>query len=253
MENLKLNPDYNPKLGDYFSDEDWTNGEIQWLATNSPSHWWYDLDSKRRNGFNIHPVILYSYGSFGTANIEELSDFSRRLTKDKILVADTIEDVEEQTYPLLQPSPRSKKVYVADLSKDILDIWIGTLTHGAPYTPLYEGKTAIDVRTDDGKVLLVGKQWFKEVYLYDEDEALLTCRDIEFKEGDYIDLRKHTPEQIRHIAEYYRVFKLEETLGELDWNYLLFYPNDGDFAAVIVLYDEGSEYTYDDIFYLEES
>lgn len=161
----------------------------------------------------------------------------------------------EETSPLLQPSPRSKKVYVADLSKDISDIWIGTLTHGAPYTPLYEGKTAIDVRTDDGKVLLVSKQWFKEVYLYDEDETLLTCRDIEFQEGDYIDLRKHTPEQIRHIAEYYNVYELEETLGELDvegWIYLV-WDTDNEFVAATSKSDLGDkEYTYDDIFYLEE-
>lgn len=160
---------------------------------------------------------------------------------------------DEDTSPLLQPSPRSKKVYVADLSNDLYGVWIGTLTHSAPYTPLYEGKTAIEVRTDDGKVLLMGKQWFKEVYFYDEDESRLTCRDIEFQEGDYIDLRKHTPEQIRHIAEYYEFCDLKHLLYTLEDHPFIYWD---DFVCEFTGIDDISglscEYTYDDIFYLEE-
>ena len=166
---------------------------------------------------------------------------------------------DEDTSPLLQPSPRSKKVLVGDKGVDIVGIMSGRITDYEVYEILGKDEDDDDTVTvlgDNGEVLTCHISWFKEVYLYDEDETLLTCRDIEFQEGDYIDLRKHTPDQIRHIAEYYNVFKLEETLGELDvksWKYLLFYPNEGDFGAVTTLCGRGVEYTYDDIFYLEDN
>ena len=91
---------------------------------------------------------------------------------------------------------------------------------------------------------------------YDEDETLLTCRNIEFQEGDYIDLRKHTPEQIRHIEKFYDVYKLEETLGEISvegWIYLV-WDADNEFVATTSRRDLGyKEYTYDDIFYLGDN
>lgn len=161
---------------------------------------------------------------------------------------------EEETSPLLQPSPRSKKVYVADLSSDLLGMLSDKLTHNKVYEPLSDNDL-LDIVDDRGYRTYYNRGWFKEVYLYDEDETLLTCRDIELKEGDYIDLRKHTPEQIRHIAEYYKFYKLEETLGELDvegWIYLA-WDSDNEFVATTSKSDLGDkEYIYDDIFYLGE-
>lgn len=130
-------------------------------------------------------------------------------------MTEPVGNLDEETSPLLQPSPRSKKVYIADLSNDLYDLFTGRLTHDKVYDPIWQDITHVIVNTDEGNNLLVCKGWFKEVYLYDEDETLLTCRDIEFKEGDYIDLRKHTPEQIQHIAEYYKFYDVEGLLRYL--------------------------------------
>lgn len=320
MKNFKLNLNYIPKCGDYFSAVDWTDEEIKWLASNTPFHWWYDLDSKRRDGFNNLPVILHSFGTFGTATIEDLDENSRRITKDMILINDgsylkgsvskrdeyfevivhlfglseaasnrlrgiieigglyrdtkpmlTLPDFsrhthgkvhpvevvgtlvydDEETSPLLQPSPRSKKVYVADLSGVIYGIFTGRLTHGKAYDPLCCDDTNIVVLTDEGTRLDISKIYFKEVYLYDEDETLLTCRDIEFKEGDYLDLRKHTPEQIRHVAGYYKFYDLNELLDNGSWD-IVEWDECCGFVGSHTNTVLSTEYTYDDIFYLGE-
>lgn len=169
-------------------------------------------------------------------------------------VVGTLVDGEEETSPLLQPSPRSKKVYVADLNgnKSITQ-W---LTEGKVYEEIgccplvVENDRLIYVECDTGEIFSFSKHWFKEVYLYDEDETLLTCRNIEFQEGDYIDLRKHTPEQIRHIAEYYKFYDVEELLGD---SYIFAVFDGVDFSGTDnYTRTKGKEYTYDDIFYLEE-
>jgi len=161
---------------------------------------------------------------------------------------------DEDTSPLLQPSPRSKKVYVADLKgHKSISQW---LTEGKVYEargccPLVvENDRLIYVECDTGEIFSFSKHWFKEVYLYDEDETLLTCRDIEFKEGDYLDLRKHTPEQIRHIGVYWKFFDIEDLLD--GGYYHTIYWDGEEFVGDNYLDTyEAKEYTYDDIFYLE--
>lgn len=167
-------------------------------------------------------------------------------------VVGTLVYYEEETSQLLQPSPRSKKVYIADLSNDLYDLFTGRLTHDKVYDPIWQDITHVIVNTDEGNNLLVCKGWLKEVYLYDEDETLLTCRDIEFKEGDYIDLRKHTPEQIRHIAEYYKFYDLNELLDKGSWD-IVEWDECCGFVGSHTNTVLSTEYTYDDIFYLEDN
>ena len=164
-------------------------------------------------------------------------------------MTEPVGNLDEETSPLLQPSPRPKKVYVADLSNDLHDLFTGRLTHGNVYDAIAQDETRVVICTDEGNKLHASKTWFKEVYLYDEDETLLTCHDIEFQEGDYIDLRKHTPEQIRHIAEYYKFYDVEELLGD---SYIFAVFDEVDFSGTNYTRTKGKEYTYDDIFYLEE-
>ena len=161
---------------------------------------------------------------------------------------------DEDTSPLLQPSPRSKKVYVADLKgHKSISQW---LTEGKVYEargccPLVvENDRLIYVECDTGEIFSFSKHWFKEVYLYDEDETLLTCRDIEFKEGDYLDLRKHTPEQIRHIAKYYKFFNVDTLFNSsITYEFIIYFG--GSWSGNDNTLEYGEEYTYDDIFYLE--
>ena len=158
---------------------------------------------------------------------------------------------EEETSQLLQPSPRSKKVYIADLSNDLLGMLSDKLTHNKVYEPLSDN-ALLDIVDDIGYRTYYNKGWFKEVYLYDEDETLLTCRDIEFKEGDYIDLRKHTPEQIRHIAKYYQFYDVDGLLEDGGYIFAVFDGVDFDDTDSYTR-TKGKQYAYDDIFYLEEN
>lgn len=178
-----------------------------------------------------------------------LSDFSRHM-HGKV---HPVGNLNEDTSPFLQPSPRSKKVYVADLKGyKCITQW---LTEGKAYEvrgccPLVvENDRLVYVECDTGEIFSFSKYWFREVYLYDEDETLLTCRDIKFQEGDYIDLRKHTPEQIRHIAEYYEVYDVEGLLEDSGYIFAVFDGVDFD-GTDSYTRTKGKQYTYDDIFYL---
>lgn len=162
---------------------------------------------------------------------------------------------DEETSPLLQPSPRSKKVLVGDKGVDITGLMSGRITDYKVYEALEYLEDDDDVVTvidDNGDLLTCHISWFKEIYLYDEDETLLTCRDIEFKVGDYIDLRKHTPEQIRHIAEYYKFYDLNELLDKGSWDIVELDEYDGFIGSYSDSNNLSEEYSYNDIFYLGE-
>lgn len=255
-----LNKGYVPKEGDYLSSEDWTDDQIKWLANNTPESWWCCDIGRKETGFNGYGYLQWHNEYFVTSIAFPLKN--RRITPDMVVFLAGSVHVEsitgtltfEDNSPLLQPSPRSKKVLVADLSKDLYNILDGHLTHGKMYECFTDRSMGgFEIVNDSGARDRYGKWWFKEVYLYDEDEAELTCRDIEFKEDDYIDLRKHTPEQIRHISKFYPVYELEETLAEYhDWSLLYWDGMDCAFVACSsVDINPTKEYTYDDIFYLE--
>lgn len=237
--NYKVNPDYIPKQGDYLSVEDWAEDEIKWLASNTPEDWWYNADLRKEAGFHGRRYLKVCYSTYCTTNILYVTN--RRITPDMLLI---------DTSPLLQPSPVPRKILVADCSKGLYDIVRGILTHNKPYQITTYFGDGYEVFCDDEVIRFFGKCWFKEVLLYDEDEDDLICRDIEFEEGDYIDLRKHSPEQIRHIAKFYPVFELEETLYRDEWDYLCF-DYDKEFSADNYPDEFKVEYTYDDIFYKE--
>lgn len=161
---------------------------------------------------------------------------------------------DEETSPLLQPSPRSKKVYVADLSNDLHGVCMDYLTHGLVYeignSDIADNKYR--VWCDNGGYRWFSCNYFKEVYLYDEDETLLTCRDIKFKEGDYLDLRKHTPEQIRHIGVYWKFFDIEDLLNG-GYYHTIYWDGEEFVGDNYHSTNEAKEYSYDDIFYLEDN
>lgn len=240
-----LNKNYVPKEGDYLSSEDWTDDQIKWLASNTPESWWYCSRNIKQEGFGRYLYLEIYCGEFHATSY--LEGNNARITPDMIL----IEEV-EFTPPLLQPSPRSKKVLVADLSNDTMGALTDRLTHGKVYSKISKPSgRSVEILCDDGVQRAIGSCWFKKVYLYDEDETELTCRDIEFKEETYIDLRKHTPEQIRHIAKFYKFFDVELLLSKTFW-YRIYWDNADGFVGTIRDTDElGKEYTYDDIFYKE--
>jgi hypothetical protein len=240
----KVNPDYTPKQGDYLSAEDWTDDEIKWLVNNTPDKWWFDVYLRKRTGFNNKSHLKMLNGDYFGTNSPLVYGCGRRITPEVLLI---------DTSPLLQPSPVPRKMLVADCSNDTYDMIRGVLTHNRPHQIIkdHKGTETCGVLCDDEVIHYFSKTWFKEVLLYDEDEDELICRDIEFEEGEYIDLRKHTPDQIRHIAKFYPVYRLEETLGTSKWEYLR-YDRDEEFAAAREWHDSrGKEYTYDDIFYKE--
>lgn len=148
---------------------------------------------------------------------------------------------------------------MADTSKDVMGVMLGWLTHGKLYNVLsssfFLGSLQFGVVCDKGCTARFSNGWFKPVRLYDEDESELICRDIEFKGGDYIDLRKHTPEQIRHIAKFFQFYDLKHLLRNLKNYPFIYWDEDGEFVGtddVNEWYRRQDEYTYDDIFYSEE-
>lgn len=155
------------------------------------------------------------------------------------------------------PEPKYTELWMADTSNDMLDATMGYLTNGKVYEILsssfIQGSQQFEVVCDNGYVYYFHNGWFKPVRLYDEDESELICRDIEFVEGDYIDLRKHTPEQIRHIAKFYKFFNVDTLFNSnVNYKFIIYCGGDGwsgdDYSR-----SGSKEYTYDDIFYSEES
>lgn len=155
-----------------------------------------------------------------------------------------------------KPELKYTELWMADTSNDMMGIMSGWLTHGKYYEVLsthtnHFGGLVFKVVTDAGHITTYGACWFKPVRLYDEDESELICRDIEFKEGDYIDLRKHTPEQIRHIAKFYKFFNVDTLFNShVTYNYVIYSGNTGWSGHDLVGLND-KEYTYEDIFYSE--
>lgn len=156
----------------------------------------------------------------------------------------------------VQPEPPYTEMLIGTVDGDMLGVMMGRVTQGKVYEIVEDLGWLYKIVDDRGIHGDYHYSWFTNVKLYDEDETQLTCRDIEFNVEDYIDLRKHTPDQIRHIAKFYPVYTLEEVLADgEDWGYLVFGGEEfylcggawkGDYTF------DGEEYTFDDIFYLEE-
>lgn len=177
------------------------------------------------------------------------------------LMGESLEDAHEDEedlskYKILSPTPKGRKVYSAACGNDTHTA--SYVTKGAGYTDLtpYIQSYFITIIDDSGYIREYNRDWFQEVTLYDEDEDDLICRDIEFEEGDYIDFRKHTPDQIRHIAKFYPVYDIEGVLSNSKWHYLFWKANTCDItqfdSCQILSRCTGKEYTYDDIFYNED-
>lgn len=282
LKGYKLNPNYTPSAGDYLHIADWDYGEIEELVAMTPRSWWYSYESKLKYGFEGYEILLFGHDTFGTAATNEVPWGANHITKSDILIP-----VEEA--PVYNPenivsafnglpftcgnikitvAPQHKRetplkyteLWMADTSKDVMGVMSGYLTHGKYYEVLSTltntfGGLTFKVVTDAGYIVPYGACWFKPVRLYDEDEGELICRDIEFVEGDYIDLRKHTPEQIRHIAKFFQFYDLKHLLRNLKNYPFIYWDEDGEFVGtgdVNEWYRRQDEYTYDDIFYSEE-
>lgn len=64
---------------------------------------------------------------------------------------------------------------------------------------------------------------------------------------------KHTPDQIRHIAKFYKFCDVDELLNNKKWCYVCWSCN-SMFGGNMDhhLFPNSKEYTYDDIFYKED-
>lgn len=283
LKGYKLNPNYTPSAGDYLHIADWDYGEIEELVAMTPYSWWYSYESKLKYGFEGYEILLFSGETFGTATTGEVPWSANHVTKSDILVP--VEEVQVYSpenviaafkgIPFtcgntkiteMLPQPKKGKplkyteLWMADTSNDVMGIMSGWLTHGKLYDVLsssfFLDSLQFGVVCDKGCTARFSNGWFKSVRLYDEDESELICRDIEFVEGDYIDLRKHTPEQIRHIAKFYPFYDLKHLLRNLKNYPFIYWDEDGEFVGtddVNEWYRRQDEYTYDDIFYSEEA
>ena len=276
LKGYKLNPNYTPSVGDYFHIADWDYGEIEELVAMTPKSWWYRYESKLKYGFEGEDFILFSSGTFGTATEDYIPWSARRIFKSDILVpaeeapvynpenivvtwGDVV--IEDFSDVVFIPQPKKEKplkyteLWMADTSNDTLDTTMGYLTNGEVYDVLsssfIRGSQQFEVVCDNGYVCYFHNGWFKPVRLYDEDESELICRDIEFVEGDYIDLRKHTPEQILHIAKFYPFFDINTLYSHV--YEVVMYNTTSEFEGQNCDEDCTKEYTYGDIFYSEES
>lgn len=235
---------------------------------------WYSSKEEAMTHFNIIRVFdSYEGVRIGSSSGNDIHISNRRITPDMLLWVPiynpenivvtwgdgVIEDFSDVVF-----IPQHKKetplkyteLWMADTSKDTMDVMSGYLTHGKYYEVLSTltntfGGLTFRVVTDTGHIAPYGACWFKPVRLYDEDESELICRDIKFVEGDYIDLRKHTPEQIRHIAKFYKFWCLEGLLlSQSCCENVVRYTNKN--GLIGSNRKHGKEYTYDDIFYSEE-
>lgn len=157
-------------------------------------------------------------------------------------------DLGLENYKILSPTPKGRKVYVAKHTT-------GDMSKGSIYevTTRYSYPDSFMILGDTGQRTSYHKSWFQEVTLYDEDEDDLICRDIEFERGDYIDLRKHTPDQIRHIAKFYKFFGVDDLLNSSYVYETVYLNSDKMFeGSMSIKHMTGKEYTYDDIFYKED-
>lgn len=274
LKGYKLNPNYTTSAGDYFWVADWENDEIKELVAMTPKSWWYNRECKLERGFAGEDFLLFSSGTFGTAIEDDIPWGARRIFKSDILapiynpenIVVTWGDVALDFSDLVFiPQPKKERpelkyteLWMADTSNDMMGVMSGYLTHGKYYdiVAMSSNFKIFEVMCDNGIPDAFYHKWFKPVRLYDEDESELICRDIEFAEGDYIDLRKHTPEQIRHIAKYYNFLDVDDLLIHKEYYQFVIFNEDGCFDGCSEKYimDCGvKEYTYDDIFYSEEN
>lgn len=252
LKGYKLNPNYTPSAGDHFWVADWNNDEIKELVAMTPDGWWYNRECKLERGFAGEDFLLFSSGTFGTATEDDIPWGSKRIFKSDILIP--VEGVPQPKKE--KPELKYTELWIADTSKDVMGVMSGYLTHGKYYEVLSThsstfGGLVFKVVTDAGYIAPYGHCWFKPVRLYDEDESELICRDIEFVEGDYIDLRKHTPEQIRHIAKFYPFFDINTLYSHV--YEVVMYNTNSEFEGQNCDGDCTKEYTYNDIFYSEEN
>jgi hypothetical protein len=161
---------------------------------------------------------------------------------------------DDMTTPMsvvLSKGPHYTESWVANLSRDMLDCMSGFLTHGKTYDVIVDENNKYVVLNDSSILKGYHHSWFTPVKLYDEDESELVCRDIEFKDGDYIDLRKLTREQIQHIAKFYKFFNLTRLLEGLPTWVCVYYEYDSFIGTCGTFYTKGREYHFNDIFYHE--
>lgn len=155
----------------------------------------------------------------------------------------------DEEYKIPQPTPKGRKVLIARVSSP------SRITKGNAYKLIESSKDGklVVVIEDTGSTKVYHKSWFQEITLYDEGEDELTFRDTNFKEGDCLDLRKHTPEQIRHIAKFYKFYDVDDLLNSRLYNSVV-YSGISGFVGEMRVPNEmccGKEYTYNDIFYKE--
>lgn len=91
---------------------------------------------------------------------------------------------------------------------------------------------------------------FTVVKLYDEDESELVCRDIDFEVGDWIDLSKHTPDQIKQVANSYCFYDVYGLLEDALWTHV-HYAGSMWVGNFDLTYNTGKEYHFHDLFYKE--
>lgn len=271
LKGYKLNPNYTPSAGDHFWVADWEDNEIKELVSMTPDGWWYNRECKLERGFAGEDFLLFSSGTFGTATEDDIPWGARRIFKSDILApvynpeniiitckGSILTASKVLTQPKKEKPLKYTELWMADTSNDMMGIMSGWLTHGKLYDVLsssfFLDTLQFEVVCDKGYTVRFSDKYFKPVRLYDEDESELIRRDIEFVEGDYIDLRKHTPEQIRHIAKFYNFLDVDDLLIHKEYYQLVIFNEDSCFDGCSESYIEDcgvKEYTYDDIFYSE--
>ena len=149
-----------------------------------------------------------------------------------------------------QTEPHYSESWVANLSRDMLDCMSGHLTHGKVYDILENKDECFIVVSDKGYEFIAHRSWFTPVKLYDEDETELTCRDIDFEVGDWIDLSKHTPDQIKQVAKSYCFYDVCDLLEDALWTHV-HYTGSMWVGNFDLTYNTGKEYHFNDLFYKE--
>ena len=161
-----------------------------------------------------------------------------------VTLPSTIPEI-EITGTVSAPEPKSTLYAVADVSCDILGGC--NLTQDKKYEV-----TIRDPRywltCDKGRYDWYHKSWFSSlVRVYDNDPEELEWTGVEFEYRDYIDLKKHSPEQIRHIYSVYPHFDKEHTVADR-YNSVLVWDEEELIGTCRKSTRTGTEYTYDDLF-----
>lgn len=132
----------------------------------------------------------------------EMEELHSTLALWKFHAEEVLHDFMDKGFIIKAPQePPHTTLWMSDTSGEMLGALAGSITRNKLYENKGWDEECITIKTDIGVDKVLHHSWFKQVKNYDEDSSELVWSGIEFEEGDYIDLRKHTLEQIRDIEE----------------------------------------------------